>query len=263
MSPAIRTLRAAGRGLVANYSVFVALVAYELISRSGLVSPRLIPSLVVIAEQLWRYTLNGDLPYHAGISLYRAFAGFLLAAVVGVAFGAAMARSRWVEALFEPIFSFGYPIPKISLYPIFIFVFGLGTGSKVALVFLECLYPIAIHAAAGMRATDRVLIWAAENMGASRTQLFFRVMVPAALPTLFTGLRIALPVSLIVTLLTEIIGESRGLGYFITFASASFEYGRAMAAFVVVAVIGFALDRGVVALRRRIVFWQKDTPPIA
>ena len=99
-------------------------------------------------------------------------------------------------------------------------------------------------------------------MGASRTQLFFRVMVPAALPTLFTGLRIALPVALIVTLLTEIIGESRGLGYFITFASASFEYARAMAAFVVVAVIGFALDRGVVALRHRVVFWQKDTTPI-
>jgi ABC-type nitrate/sulfonate/bicarbonate transport system permease component len=259
---AARTLRAAGRGLAANYSIFLALVAYELLSRSGLVSPRLIPSLVVIGEQLWRYTLNGDLPYHAGISLYRAFAGFLLATVVGVAFGVAMARSRWFDALFEPIFSFGYPIPKISLYPIFIFVFGLGTGSKVALVFLECLYPIAIHAAAGVRTTDRVLIWAAENMGASRWQLFFRVMMPAALPTLFTGLRIALPVALIVTLLTEIIGESRGLGYFITFASASFEYARAMAAFVVVAVIGFALDRGVVALRRRIVFWQKDAPTI-
>ena len=262
MSAAARTLRAAGRGLAANYSVFLALVAYELLSRSGLVSPRLIPSLVVIGEQLWRYTLNGDLPYHAGVSLYRAFAGFVLAIVVGVAFGVAMARSRWFDALFEPIFSFGYPIPKISLYPIFIFVFGLGTGSKVALVFLECLYPIAIHAAAGVRATDRVLIWAAENMGANRRQLFFRVMMPAALPTLFTGLRIALPVALIVTLLTEIIGESRGLGYFITFASASFEYARAMAAFVVVAVIGFALDRLVVVLRRRIVFWQKDVPTI-
>ena len=112
MSAASHTLRTVGRGLAANYSIFLLLVAYELLSRSGLVSPRLIPSLLVIGEQLWRYTLNGDLPYHAGISLYRAFAGFLLATVVGIAFGVAMARSRWFEALFEPIFSFGYPIPK-------------------------------------------------------------------------------------------------------------------------------------------------------
>jgi NitT/TauT family transport system permease protein len=237
------------------YSIFLLLAVYECLGRFGLVSPRLLPSLVDIWAQLWKYLLNGDLVYHTSISLYRAFAGFALAVVVGILLGTAMARSRLTEALFEPIFTFGYPIPKISLYPVFIFVFGLGTGSKVALVFLECLYPIAIHTYSGMKSAERVLVWAGRNMGATPRQLFFKVLVPAALPILFTGLRIALPVALIVTLVTEIIGESKGLGYFITFQSASFEYARALAAFAVIGVVGFFLDRGLMILRNRIVYW--------
>ena len=245
------------------YSIPLLLVAYELLSRSGLVSSRTLPSLVLIGEQLWKYLANGELAYHAGISLYRAALGFALALVVGVMLGTLMARRRWVEALIEPIFSFGYPIPKISLYPVFIMVFGLGTGSKVALVFLECLYPIAVHAYSGMRSADRVLVWAGRNMGATERQLFWKVLIPAALPTLFSGLRIALPVALIVTIITELIGESRGLGYFVTFHTASFEYARALAAFVVIAVIGFCLDRLLLTLRNRLIFWQKDAAVIA
>jgi ABC-type nitrate/sulfonate/bicarbonate transport system permease component len=114
-----------------------------------------------------------------------------------------------------------------------------------------------------MRSADRVLVWAARNMGASGNQLFWKVLIPAALPTLFSGLRIALPVALIVTIITELIGESRGLGYFVTFQTASFEYARALAAFVVIAVIGFCLDRVLLALRNRVIFWQKDAPFIA
>src|SRR5207244_2174210 len=109
---------------------------WELLSRSGLVSARLVPNLEQIAVQLWRFTANGVLPYHAAITLERALIGFAAAILVGILIGTAMARVRWFDALFEPIFSFGYPIPKISFYPIFIFVFGLGDMSKIALVFL-------------------------------------------------------------------------------------------------------------------------------
>jgi ABC-type nitrate/sulfonate/bicarbonate transport system permease component len=257
-----RALAATGGFFARNYSVFVVLAVWELISRSGWVPARLVPSLERIGLQLWRYMENGDLLYHAGITLYRASSGFALACIAGILLGTLMARSRWVEAVFEPIFTFGFPIPKITLYPVLIFVFGLGSGSKIALVFLECIYPIAVHAYAGMRSADRTMVWAGRNMGATPVQLFRRVLIPAALPTLFSGLRIAMPVALIITVITEIIGESRGLGYFISFQSASYEYARAMAAFVVVGIIGFALDRLLVALRRRLIFWQAETPII-
>lgn len=242
------------------YSIPLLLVVYEAIGHFGLVSQRVLPSLVSIFEQMWRNTANGVLMEHAAISLWRALLGFLLAIVVGIILGVAMARSRIAEAILEPIFTFGYPIPKIALYPAFILVFGLGTESKVALVFLECVYPITIHVYSGMRSVDRVLVWAARNMGASSQQVFWRVLVPAALPTLFVGLRIALPVALIVTIVTEIIGESKGLGYLVTYSTASFEYARAIAALFTIGVVGFCLDRGLLACRNRIVFWEKAAP---
>src|SRR5919106_4068906 len=92
--------------------------------------------------------------------------------------------SRTFDALFEPIFSFGYPVPKIALYPIFIFVFGLGSLSKVMLIFLECLYPITVNAFYGMRAVDRVHVLAAQNIGASSSQIFWRVLLPGAAPSI-------------------------------------------------------------------------------
>ena len=241
------------------YSLVLLLLLWEAVSRSGLVTPRLVPSLVVIAEAFWRALVSGALIYHSSISLFRALGGFLLAVVAGCALGAAMARHRLVDALFEPIFSFGFPIPRIALYPIFIFIFGLGHGSKIALVFLEGMFPITLQTYQGIRSVESKLVWAGSSMGASERQLFWRVLVPAALPTIFTGLRIALPVALIIVVSTEIIGESVGLGYFINFASASFDNAQAMAGIVAVAIIGFALDRGLVWLRNRVVFWQPET----
>ena len=181
--------------------------------------------------------------FHGMITLQRALTGFVSAIVVGILIGTALARVRLFNRLIEPIFVFGYPIPKISLYPMFIFIFGFGDMSKIVLVFLECLYPDHPANHGGMRNAERVLVWAARNAGASPQQMFWRVLVPSAAPTIFAGIRIALPVSLIVTIITEIIGESRGLGYVVAFSSASFEPARAMAAFVVIAAIGFTFDR--------------------
>jgi NitT/TauT family transport system permease protein len=245
------------RTILRWYSVPLVLAIWELLARTGTVSRRLMPSLVEIAAAVWEALAAGDLQFHAGISLGRALLGYGLAIVAGVVLGVLMARSRAFDAMFEPIFSFGYPVPKIALYPVFIFVFGLGSLSKVMLVFLECLYPITVNAFYGMRQVDRVHIWSARNMGASERQIFFNVLLPAAAPSIFAGLRIALPISLIVVIITEMIGESRGLGYYISYASASFEYATAFAGVAAVAAIGFTLDRALVWLRNRVIFWER------
>jgi len=105
------------------------------------------------------------------------------------------------------MFSISYPVPKIVLYPIFIFIVGLGSSSKVALVFLECAYPITVNAYFGIRGVD---------MGTGRLGLFWKVALPAAAPDIFAGIRIALPVAFIVVIFAEMIGESVGLGYCIS-----------------------------------------------
>jgi len=250
--------RAAGRG----YSVVVLLLCWEIISRSGLVSPRLVPNLEQIGVELWRLAASGDLLFHSSITLERVFLGFGAAIAGGIALGTVMARSQWCEALFEPLFTFSYPIPRITLYPLFVFAFGFGDLSKILLVFLECLYPVTIQTFYGMRSADRVMVWAARNMGASERQLFWRVLAPSAAPAIFAGIRIALPVAFILTIVTEIIGESRGLGYLIAFSSASYEYGRAMAALFTTGVLGFVFDRVLIALQRRVIHWQTTVPSL-
>jgi NitT/TauT family transport system permease protein len=124
-------------------------------------------------------------------------------------------------------------------------------------VFLECLYPIAVTTYAGSRAVNRVLLWSALNMGASPATVLWRIVVPATAPYIFAGFRIALPIAMIVVIITEMISSADGLGYLAMYALASLKTDRMLAVVVVIALLGLALDRMLVALRDRLVFWEK------
>jgi NitT/TauT family transport system permease protein len=240
------------------YSIPLLLLLWQAAVSSGLVESRLLPGLGRVAAALIRDTGNGVLPYHTAITLGRAAAGFALATLAGVTFAAAMARSTLVRNLFEPIFFFGYPVPKIALFPVFTYVFGIGSPSKVAFAFVECLYPIVVTAYLGFRAIPMRLVWSAENMGAPRRTIIGRVIVPAAMPGIFSGLRIALPISIVVIVLTEMIGDSRGLGYYIAISGTRFEFANVYAAILVIGACGFVLDRALLRLRRAVVHWERD-----
>jgi NitT/TauT family transport system permease protein len=236
--------------------VALALLAWETAARSGLWSPLLFPSLVSIARELGRFVFSEQI-MAAWVSLQRALGGFALAALAGVLAGMLMGRSRFVAALLEPLLSGTYAVPKIALFPIFIFVFGIGSLSKVALVFLECLYPIIIVTAQGARGVNRVLLWSGENMGASRAALLARVVVPATAPFIFAGFRVAAPVALIVVVITEMISSADGLGYLVVYALSSLKTDRMLAIVAVIALLGLALDRALVLLRDRLVYWER------
>ena len=148
-------------------------------------------------------------------------------------------------------------MPKLALFPIFIFVFGIGSLSKVALVFLECLYPIVIITSQGARGVNRVQLWSAQNMGASRAEILRRIVIPASAPFIFAGFRVALPVALIVVVITEMISSADGLGYQVIYALSSLKTDRMLALVVVIALLGWLLDRALVALRDRLVYWEK------
>jgi NitT/TauT family transport system permease protein len=234
-----------------------ALLAWELAARSGWWSPLLFPPLERIFLELVRFFSNGDSLLEAWVSLTRALGGFALAALAGVGAGLLMGRSKLAAGLLDPLFSGTYAVPKIALFPIFIFVFGIGSLSKVALIFLECLYPIVIVTSQGARNVNRALLWSAQNMGASRARIFRRVVIPATAPFIFASFRVALPVALIVVIITEMISSADGLGYMVIYAMASLKTDRMLAVVVVIALLGFALDRALVALRDRLVYWEK------
>ena len=233
------------------------LLAWEVAARSGLWSPLLFPSLAKIGYELGLFLFRADRLMEAWYSLYRALGGFALAAVVGVALGMLMGRSAFVAGLLEPLFSGTYAVPKLALFPIFIFVFGIGSLSKVALVFLECLYPIVIITSQGARGVDRVLLWSAQNMGASRVAILRRIVIPATAPFIFAGFRVALPVAMIVVVITEMISSADGLGYQVIYALSSLKTDRMLALVVVIALLGWLLDRALVVLRDRLVYWEK------
>ncbi len=240
------------------YSIPLLLLVWQVSVGTGFVESRLLPSPGRVWTALVTDVGDGTLTYHASVTLYRALAGFLLAAVIGIPFAAAMARSTLVRNLFEPIFFFGYPIPKIALFPVFTYVFGFGTPSKIAFTFLECLYPIVVTCYFGFRGVQTRLIWSAQNFGAGRATILRRVILPAAMPGIFSGLRIALPVAIIVVVITEMIGDSVGLGYYITIWSTRFTFANVYAAIIVIGICGLVLDQGLLLLRHRLVYWQRE-----
>jgi ABC-type nitrate/sulfonate/bicarbonate transport system permease component len=237
--------------------VAAVLVLWELAARSGLWNRLLFPSLVRIGAEFGAFAFGSEGLAQAWISLYRALGGFALAALVGVLLGMVMGRSAFIAGLLDPFFSGTYAVPKLALFPIFIFVFGIGSLSKVALIFLECLYPIVIMAYHGARDVNRVLLWSAQNMGASRSQILRRIVVPAAAPYIFAGFRVALPVAMIVVVITEMIASADGLGYLVIYALSSLRTDRMLAVVIAISLIGLALDRALVWLRNRLVYWEK------
>lgn len=237
--------------------IVIALAAWEAAARSGLWSKIVFPSLVNVAIHLWNFLLNPDSWMQIWTSLYRAFGGFGLAAAAGVLLGMVMGRSRFIAGLLDPVFSGTYAVPKLALFPIFIFVFGIGSLSKVALVFLECMYPMVIITYHGARSVNPVLVWSAQNMGASPAQVLRRVIIPATAPYVFAAFRVAVPVAMIVVVITEMISSADGLGYLVVYSLSSLRTDRMLAVVVVIALIGYALDKLVVVLRNRLIYWEK------
>jgi ABC-type nitrate/sulfonate/bicarbonate transport system permease component len=237
--------------------VGTALLVWEIAARSGRWSKLLFPSLASIASELGAFFTKTEMLREVLVSLERALGGFALAALLGILLGLVMGRSRFVGALLDPLFSGTYAVPKLALFPIFIFVFGIGSLSKVALVFLECLYPIVIMTYAGARDVNRALLWSAQNMGASRAAILRRVVIPATTPFIFAGFRVAVPVAMIVVVITEMVASADGLGYQVIYALSSLRTDRMLAVVIVIAALGYALDKAVVLARDRLIYWEK------
>jgi ABC-type nitrate/sulfonate/bicarbonate transport system permease component len=233
------------------------LAIWEAAARSGLWSPLLFPSLAKIFQELGVFFTRKEMLLEVLVSLERALGGFALAAAAGILLGVVMGRSRLAAALLDPLFSGTYAVPKLALFPIFIFVFGIGSLSKVALVFLECLYPIVIMTYHGARDVNRALLWSARNMGASRATILRRVVIPATTPFIFAGFRVAVPVAMIVVVITEMVSSADGLGYQVIYALSSLRTDRMLAVVIVIAALGYLLDRALVLARDRLIYWEK------
>lgn len=205
---------------------------------------------------------HGELFSHVGISLSRALLGFGAAALVTIPLGFLLGGgSPLLMRLLNPTITFLSDVSVFALLPVFILLFGIGELSKVAVIFWVCQWPILFNTVTGVQGLDPLLIRAARGMGCGSLTLFFRVVVPAALPGIFTGLRLSSRVSFIVLIAAEMIGASRGLGWLVWNSQVTFQIPRLFAAVVVIALIGVTFWYLLEFLERRIVHWRPGTIP--
>jgi ABC-type nitrate/sulfonate/bicarbonate transport system permease component len=233
------------------------LALWQVLAGLGLLPPFLVSPLA-IAAQFLALLGSGELLLHARDSLYRSLAGFGLGAFFGIGLGLLSGVSRRVEHFFDPLISLTYPVPKIAVLPVLIVWFGISDTSKILVIMLSCFYPCFIAALYGVRAVDPAWVWAARNMGARPRQVFLKVIVPAAAPQVFTGLRVALALAFILMFSSEMIGSSNrtGLGFLILSADAAGRFDQVFAAVLAIALLGFAADRLLLWLRGRLLVGQ-------
>lgn len=248
-------LRRSAMGLV---PILVLVGLWELASRLGLVSQVLLPPFTVVVQRLFELTGTGELPIALWVTTYRSFSGLFIATAVGMVVGLAMARISWARWFFNPVIAFGFPIPTIALLPAFTLWFGPGDASKILLVALTCFFPIAASTFEGARSMEKKLLWSAQSLGSKREQIFIRVVLPASVSFIFSGIRVALPLAVIVDFVAEMVGGGGGLGYLLIFGYRFLQTPTVLAALVAVLIFGVLLDQLLLVSRR--VFLPWDVP---
>jgi ABC-type nitrate/sulfonate/bicarbonate transport system permease component len=256
--PVSAALAAFAWGTMRVVVVLGLLVAWEAFARSGLVTPFMLPPLSAVLERIGNDALSGELAINAGLTLYRALAGFLIAAAGGIVLGMAMSRSVGVNWLFDPIISVGFPMPKIAFLPVVILWLGFYDVSKISMVVLDAVFPVVTATVAGIKGVERELIWSARNMGANDRELLWQIVFPAALPQIMTGLQVALPIALIVAVVAELLLGGYGLGGAMNTASRFADSRGVFAGIVEIAVVGYGLVKGMAMLRRRLLLWHQE-----
>ena len=233
-------------------------IAWELVSRLGLVSSSALPPLSEVVVSWIDLIKTGELVTNAGASLYRAAAGLALSIVIGAALGIGMAWSKPINVVLGPIVEIFYPLPKSALIPVTVIWLGFGNGSKILLIFLGCMIPVTIGAFNGARSSEQTLVWSARSMGAGRLRMLWDVVLPSAMPELLNGIRIALALSFILLVSSELIVAREGFGYLIGFLGANGSYDSMYAVVLTVAFLGFIADRGYQMLVNRMLQWREQ-----
>ncbi len=243
----------------APYTVVVSLlVAWQVTAHLEVVSTFLLPPPLAVIRWLINDITSGKLLIDISLTLYRTFAGFALAAVIGISVGILMAQILTVRWFFDPILSFGLPLPKVALLPIFMLWFGLYDLSKILMVAFSACFQIAVSTWQATRGIEKELIWSARAFGASEREIWWQIILRAASPQIITGLQIALPVCMIVVLVTEMQMGGRGLGDSMLAAARYAKTAGVFAGIVEIGVVGFAMIKGFELLRRRLLVWHQE-----
>jgi len=240
-------------------TILAVLCIWSLAAALELVSPVFLPSPLAVARKFISVATNGfvdaTLAQHLTISLARVFGALFASLAVGIPVGIAIGLSTVGKGIFDPLLEFLRPLPPLAYLPLVIIWFGIGEASKVLVIAIAMLAPIALSTAAGVRNVSRDRINAARTLGASQTQVLAHVILPSALPSILTGLRIALGAGWTTLVAAELIAATRGLGFMIQSAAQFLVTDVVIMGILVIAAVAFVLEYGIRRIERALVPW--------
>lgn len=230
------------------------LVAWEIGVRIGNVPSYLVPPPSAVAERLVRD--YDQILFHTVATTNEVVIGFGLAIIVSIPLAALLAQFRPLERALYPILVASQTVPKVAIAPLIVVWFGFGLTPKILIAFLICFFPIVIDALIGFRSTPKEVIWLARSMGASRWKIFAHFQVPAALPNIFAGMKVASTLAVVGAVVGEFVAADRGLGYQLIIANGTLDVVLAFAVLVVLSVMGIVLFAIVDLAERWVLPWH-------
>ncbi|GGD08794.1 ABC transporter permease [Nocardioides daphniae] len=242
-----------GRGVI---GVLLLAAVWEVAPRLEIVPSYVVFPLSDVLVAWWELVESGRIWGHLGPSLQRSAIGFGLAVATAIPLGTAIAWYTPVRELLTPVLEIFRNTAALAILPVFILVFGIGETSKVAIVLFACFFPILLSTITGVATVDPQLLRSAKVLGLSPVTTFRKVVFPAAVPQIFTGIRMAGAAAILVLIAAEMIGATAGVGFLITYSQNNFLYPQMFAAILTTTALGLIVNGSLVALEKRLSRWR-------
>src|ERR1700740_2079074 len=228
----------------------------EIMVRSFQIPTYILPAPSRVAIALWRGFASGLYQRHLLHTLTETLLGFLLGAALGLLLGAAVALNRYVEYLLYPYIVMFQSVPKVALAPLIVVWFGLGLQSQIVNAALVACFPLLVNTIAGLKSADEERISLMRSLAASRSQIFWMLQLPTSRPLVMAGLEVSMIFALIGAIVAEFVGAEAGLGMLIQSMNFNMDVAGQFSVLLLLSIMGLLLNRCIVMLRRRILFWD-------
>ena len=253
----LKLARSLGRVAERSIGIVLFLALWEALPRLGIVSDAYLSPPSAVLASIVQLLENGQLWKHVAASLQRSLWGLVLASVAGVVLGLLVGGFRRLAAIVDPVLQLFRQTSAFALFPVFILFLGIGELSKVAIIFWASFWPVLLSTVGGVKQVDRLLVNSALSMGASRRFVFFKVVLPASLPSIFTGVRLAGAYSITALVAAEMIGAHSGLGFLTLNSQETFQIPTMYAGILLLATLGLLLNYLLALLERRLLRWRR------
>ncbi|MFB2552583.1 ABC transporter permease [Ensifer soli] len=256
VSAPLRVPRVVASAFEKSIAIIVFLAVWELVPRLGIVDSAFLPAFSQVVVTGVDFALKGELWPHVEVSILRALGGFALGVVTGVPAGIVLGWYPKVERYFNPLLQLLRQTNPVSLLPVFILFFGLGYFTKIAIIYWVVVWPILLGAMSGVRYVDPALIKYGRSLALSDWQLFSRIVVPSSIPSIVTGMRLAVTYSFLMLVVSEMVGANSGLGYLVVNSQYLMSIDLLYVGVIILALLGIVANTLLVWLEKSLTSWN-------